>query len=67
VLRRRAPSPDEVEELRHLVVKYEGVEYALQRAHAYAETAKEDLRRFPPSDDRETLVLIADFVVDRDR
>jgi len=67
VLRRRAPSPDEVEELRHLVVKYEGVEYALQRAHAYAETAKEDLRWFPPSDDRETLVLIADFVVDRDR
>jgi octaprenyl-diphosphate synthase len=67
VLRRRAPTVDEVDEVRRLVVKYEGVDYSLQRAHAYAETAKEDLGRFPTSDDRETLVLIADFVVDRDR
>jgi octaprenyl-diphosphate synthase len=67
LLRRRAAGADEIEEIRQLVVKYEGVDYALQRAHAYAETAKEDLHHFPPSDDRETLVLIADFVVDRDR
>jgi octaprenyl-diphosphate synthase len=67
VLRRRASGAGEVEEIRRLVVKYEGVDYALQRAHAYAETAKEHLQLFPPSDDRETLMLIADFVVDRDR
>ena len=67
VLRRRAPGPGEVEDIRQLVVRHEGVDYALQRAQAYAERAKEDLQHFPPSDDRETLVLIADFVVDRDR
>ena len=67
VLRRRAPGPGEVEDIRQLVVKHEGVDYALQRAHEYAERAKADLQYFPPSDERETLVLIADFVVDRDR
>ena len=49
------------------MVKYEGIEYALARAHAYAQTAKEALAPFPPSEDRDTLVLVADFVVDRDR
>jgi hypothetical protein len=29
-------------------------------------TARDDLKPFPDSDDKETLVLIADFVVDRD-
>jgi octaprenyl-diphosphate synthase len=67
VLRRRTPGAGEVEEVRRLVMKYEGVDYALERAHAYAQMAKEDLQLFPPSDDRETLVVIADFVVDRDR
>jgi len=53
--------------IRRLVARYEGVEYALERAHAYAQTAKDDLKPFADSDDKETLVLIADFVVDRDR
>ena len=50
-----------------VVTSYEGVEYALERAHAYAQTAKDDLKPFADSEDKETLVLIADFVVDRDR
>jgi octaprenyl-diphosphate synthase len=58
--------PGEVEEIRRLVVKYDGVDYALARAHAYARTAKEALGAFESSEDRETLILIADFVVDRD-
>src|SRR5215471_17657667 len=66
LLKRSALEPGEVEEIRRLVVKYDGVEYALARAHAYARTAKEALTAFEYSDDRETLVLIADFVVDRD-
>ncbi|MBI1959688.1 MAG: polyprenyl synthetase family protein [Candidatus Rokubacteria bacterium] len=67
VLTSRAPSPAEVEEIRRVVVKYEGVDYALQRAQAYAQTAKEDLGPFEDCEDKETLALIADFVVGRDR
>ena len=59
--------PEEVEEIRRYVVEHDGVEYALQRAHAWAQAAKADLDAFPPSEERDTLVLIADFVVDRDR
>jgi octaprenyl-diphosphate synthase len=67
LLRSQALAPAEVEEIRRLVVDYAGVEYALDRAHAYALAAKRDLDAFPPSEERETLALIADFVVDRDR
>ncbi len=67
LLRRRALEPDEVEEIRRLVGKYDGVEYALERARVYARAAKEALASFPPSEERETLSLIADYVVDRDR
>jgi geranylgeranyl pyrophosphate synthase len=49
------------------VIAHDGVEYARARAAAYARAAKGDLEQFPSSDERETLALIADFVVDRDR
>ena len=49
------------------MVKHAGVEYALERAHEYARSAKDALRPFPSSDDKDTLLLVADFVVDRDR
>ena len=66
LLRSHALDPDEVEEIRRLVVKYEGTDYALERAHEYAQAAKQALRPFEDSEDKETLALIADFVVDRD-
>jgi octaprenyl-diphosphate synthase len=62
-----ALSPPEIEEIRQLVLDHEGVEYARTRAQAYAVAAKSDLEGFTPSEERETLALIADFVVDRDR
>ncbi|MBI1846135.1 MAG: polyprenyl synthetase family protein [Candidatus Rokubacteria bacterium] len=67
LLRQRALTAAEVEEIRRVVLDHEGVDYALARAHAYAQGAKADLAVFPPSEERETLALIADFVVDRDR
>jgi octaprenyl-diphosphate synthase len=67
LLRRRALEPAEIEEIRRLVLEHDGVEYARTRAHAYARAAKADLEVFPPSEERDTLVLVADFVVDRDR
>ncbi|HEV8475091.1 MAG TPA: polyprenyl synthetase family protein [Methylomirabilota bacterium] len=66
-LRRRAPEPAEIEEIRRVVLEHDGVEYARERAHTYARAAKADLEAFPASDERETLALVADFVVDRDR
>jgi octaprenyl-diphosphate synthase len=67
LLKRPSLSPDEIEEIRLLVVEHAGVEYAMERAHEYARAAKRDLEAFPPSEEREILSLIADFVVDRDR
>jgi octaprenyl-diphosphate synthase len=67
LLKQPALTLEEIEEIRRLVVKHAGVEYALERAHEYAQSAKAALRSFPSSDDKETLLLVADFVVDRDR
>ncbi len=67
MLRRRTLVASELEEIRRLVIAHDGVEYAKARAAEYAQAAKGDLEPFPPSDERETLALIADFVVDRDR
>ena len=67
LLKRPTLEPDEIEEVRRLVVEHAGVEYALDRAHQYAQSAKAALKPFPDSEDKETLALVADFVVDRDR
>ena len=67
LLKRPALAPAEVEEIRRLVIQHDGVNYALTRAANYAAAAKEALSAFPASDERETLALVADFVVDRDR
>jgi len=67
LLKRSALAPAEVEEIRRLVIEHDGVNYALTRAARYAGAAKEALSAFPTSEERETLALVADFVVDRDR
>ncbi|MBI3636211.1 MAG: hypothetical protein HY216_08360 [Candidatus Rokubacteria bacterium] len=67
LLKRPALDADEVAQIRALVLRHAGVDYALARADAYAQAAKQDLAVFPPSEEREILALIADFVVDRDR
>jgi octaprenyl-diphosphate synthase len=67
LLKRQALGAEEVDEIRRYVVEHEGVEYAMAQAHEYARAAKAALTVFAPSEERETLALIADFVVDRDR
>jgi octaprenyl-diphosphate synthase len=67
LLKRPTLDAEEVEEIRRCVVDHAGVEYALARAHEYAQAAKAALATFAPSEERDTLALIADFVVDRDR
>jgi octaprenyl-diphosphate synthase len=67
LLRRRMLETAEIEDIRRLVLEAEGVEYARARAQAFARAAKADLEAFTPSEERETLSLVADFVADRDR
>jgi octaprenyl-diphosphate synthase len=67
LLERRTLRPAEIDEIRGLVLKHDGVEYARGRASSYAQAAKGDLEAFPLGEERELLALIADFVVDRDR
>jgi octaprenyl-diphosphate synthase len=67
VLKRHSVDPAEIDEIRQLVERYGGVDYALGRARAYAQSAKKALEGFPPSEDKDTLLLITDFVVARDR
>jgi octaprenyl-diphosphate synthase len=66
-LRRRTLEASEIADIRRLVLEHDGVEYARARAQAFAQAAKADLETFAPSEERETLSLVADFVVDRDR
>ena len=66
VLKRHAAEPGEIEEIRLLVERYGGVEYALGRAQDYARSAKQALDAFPDGPDKETLLLVADYVVERD-
>jgi len=67
LLKRHDLDAEEIDEIRRYVVEHEGVEYALAQAHVYARSAKAALAAFPPSEERETLALVADFVVERDR
>jgi octaprenyl-diphosphate synthase len=67
LLRRRTLEAADIETIRRLVLDHEGVEYARARAHDYVLAAKRDLEAFAPSEEREILTLVADFVVDRDR
>ncbi len=67
LLRRRALAPVELEAIRRLVVDHDGVDYSRVQASARAQAAKSSLAAFSPSEEREILSLVADFVVDRDR
>jgi len=67
LLRRRTLDAAEVDTIRRLVLDHGGVEYARARALEHARAAKRDLAAFAPSEAREILALVADFVVERDR
>jgi octaprenyl-diphosphate synthase len=62
-----SPPARDVVEVHRLVKEYDGVGYAMARAVAYAAEATARLDRFPPSEARELLGLIGEYVVQRDR
>ena len=57
----------DVAEVHRLVKVYDGVGYSVARALAYAEAGVAALQRFPDSPARQTLTLIGDYVIHRDR
>lgn len=71
VLRRPSPADAgadrDVAEVHRLVKVYDGVGYAVGRAAEYASRATAELARFPLSEEREVLGLIANYVIHRDR
>jgi len=48
-----------------LIRHYQGLEYTAQKAREYARKAKKELKSFLPSHEKEALMAIADYVVDR--
>jgi geranylgeranyl pyrophosphate synthase len=57
----------DVTEVHRLVKVYDGVGYSVGRALGYAETGVALLGRFPGSEARDVLSLIAEYVIHRDR
>ena len=67
VLRENGFGTDKKEAILDLVRKYGTAERVLEKAHAYARQAKENLARFPVCQEREALLAVPDYIVERDR
>jgi geranylgeranyl diphosphate synthase, type I len=61
----RQAAPAEVEEAKSLLKELGGVEYARNLAAAYLKEALGFLDAFPPSQPKELLVLLAEYMIDR--
>ena len=57
--------PDGAERVRHMILSSGSMEYARDRARAYAGRAREALRTLPDSDARRVLDVMAEFVISR--
>jgi len=66
-VRDRDISPEKWARLKALLNEHRSIDYAYGRAVEFGETAKRQLRLFPPSPDRDALMGLADFVLLRDR
>ena len=54
-----------LDQMRDLVKRYGGIEYALGKAEEYRDISKEELRSLKKSEIRDSLSLLADYVVER--
>lgn len=59
------PDPDHRRALRPWLERYDAVGYARQKALLYVRIAQEQLEELPPTPARESLKLLADFVIGR--
>ena len=67
VVEARAATLDEWREIRALLVQSRSIEYAQRMAAEFVERAKKALYAFPPSDSRDALMYLPDYVIARDR
>ena len=67
VVRDRDITPENWARLKALLAEHRSIEYAYGRAVEFGETAKRQLRLFAPSQEREALMGLADYVLLRDR
>ena len=63
----RSVSADDWREIRSLLAQARSLEYAQRAAAAFVERAKKALHVFPPSEARDALLYLPDYVVSRDR
>ena len=67
IVRERTATVDQWRQLRALLTQTRSIDYAYNTALDFVERAKRALRVFPPSDAREALLFLPDYVVSRDR
>jgi octaprenyl-diphosphate synthase len=67
IVRERTATVDQWRQLRALLTQTRSIDYASNTALDFVERAKRALRVFPPSDAREALLFLPDYVVSRDR
>ena len=67
VVRERALSPERWETISALLARHRTIDYAYDRAVQLASEAKSHLLVFPPSDERDALMALPDYVLARDR
>jgi octaprenyl-diphosphate synthase len=67
VVEARSVTLDEWREIRTLLAQARSIDYAQRAAADFVERAKKALYAFPPSDARDALLYLPDYVISRDR
>ena len=67
VIASRAVTKETWHELLRLLKVHASIDYAQRKAEDFAETAKKPLYAFPPSAERDALLVLPDYVLSRDR
>ncbi len=58
-------TPGDFSRVVELIEKYQGIQYTFKKARRYIENAKEGLHPFSPSKEKEALMAMADYVLER--
>ena len=67
VVETRSVSNEEWREIRAMLAQTRSIEYARRTAEGFVERAKKALNAFPPSDARDALLYLPEYVIARDR
>jgi octaprenyl-diphosphate synthase len=67
VIASRTVTQDQWNELRRTLREHASIDYAYRRAVEFADRAKKHLYTFPPSQERDALLTLPDYVLSRDR